>query len=170
MSNSHPLFACWIFSLVFWPLLNMEFWSLLLFSSVLFTRSGMSDSLRIHGLQDARPPCQLPTTGVYSNSYPFIQWCHPNNLSSVFPFSSCLQSFPISGSSQMSQFFASGGQSIGISASIPVLPVKIQDWSPLGWTGWISLQEKGVSRVFSNTTVQKIQFFSPNVTSIQEKW
>ena len=99
----------------------------------------------------------MPTPGAYSNSCPSSWWCHPTISSSVVPFSSHLQSFPASGSFPMSQIFASGGQSIGVSASISVLPKNIQDWSPLGWTGWISLQSKGLSRVFSNTTVQKHQ-------------
>ena len=116
-------------------------------------------TLRPHGLQHARPPCPSPTPGVHSNSRPLSQWCHPTISSSVVPFSSCLQSFPTSGSFQMSQLFTSGGQSIGVSASTSVLPMNTQDWSPLGWTGWISLQSKGLSRVFSNTTVQKHQFF-----------
>ena len=119
----------------------------------------MSDSLWPHGLQDARPPCPSPTPGVYSNSSPLSQWCQPTISSSVIPFSSRPQSFPASGSLQMSQFFTSGGQSIGVSPSISVLPMNIQDWFPLGWTSWISLQSKGLSRVFSNTTVQKYQFF-----------
>ena len=118
--------------------------------------SVVSDSLRPHGLQHARPPCPKPTPGVHSNSR---QWCHPAMSSSVVPFSSCPQSFPASGSFQMSQLFASGGQSIGVSASASVLPMNIKDWSPLGRTGWISLQSKGLSRVFSNTTIQKHQFF-----------
>ena len=109
-------------------------------------------------LQDARLPCPLPIPGGYSNSCPLSWWCHSTISSSVVPFSS-LQSFPASGSFQMSQFFASSGQSTGVSASASVLPVNIQDWFPLGWTGWISLQSKGLSRVFSNTTVQKHQFF-----------
>ena len=115
-----------------------------------FSRSVMSDSLRPHGLEHARPPCPSPTPGVYSNLYPSSWWCHPTISSSVVPFSSCLQSFPASGSFQMSQFFVSGGQSIGAS----VLPMNIQDWFPLGWTVWISLQSKGLSRVFSHTIVQ----------------
>ena len=127
-------------------------------NSVQFSRSVVSDSLWPHGPQHARPPCPSPTPGVYSNSCPSRQWCHPTISSSVVPFSSCLQSFPASGSFQMSQLFASGGQSIGISASTSVLPMNIQDWFPLGWTGWISLQSKGLSRVFSSTTVQN-QFF-----------
>ena len=125
----------------------------------------MSDSLQPHGLQHARPPCPLPTPGVYSNSYPLSRWCHPTISSSVIPFSSCLQSFPASGSFQVSQFFASGGQSIGVSALVSVLPVNIQDWVSLEWTGWISLQSKGLSRVFSNTTVQKYQFFGAQLSS-----
>ena len=113
-----------------------------------------------HELQHARPPCPLPTPGVHPNSCPLSQWCHPAISSSVVPFSSCLPSFPASGSFPMSQFFASGGQSIGVSALASVLPMNTQDWSPLGWTGWISLPYKGFSRVFSNTTFQKPQFFS----------
>ena len=129
------------------------------FSSVQFTHSVVSDSLRPHGQQYVRPPYPSPTPRVYSNPCPLNPWCHPAISSSVVPFSSCLQSFPASGSFQMSQFFTSGGQSIGVSASASVLPMNIQDWFPLGWTGWISLQSKGLSRVFSNTTVQKHQFF-----------
>ena len=106
-----------------------------------------------HGLQHARPPCPSPTPRVYSNSCPLSQWCHPTISSSVVSFSSHLQSFPASGSFQMSQLFASGGQSIGVSASTSVFPMNIQDWFPLGWTGLISLQSKGLSRVFSYTTV-----------------
>ena len=119
-----------------------------------------SHSLQPHGQQHARPPCPSPTSGVYSNSCPLSQWCHPIISSSVVPFSSCLQSFPASGSFQMSQFFTSSGQTTGVSASASVLLMNIQDWFPLGMTGWISLQSKGLSRVFSNTTVQKHQFFS----------
>ena len=174
----------------------------------------MSDSLRPHGLQHARLPCPSPTPGACSNSSPLSQWCHPTISSSVIPFSSCLQSFPASGSFQMSRFFTSGGQSIRISASGSVLPMNIQDWFPLGWTGWISLLSKGsreghgnplqcsclenprdggawwaaiygvaqsqtwlkrlkqqqqqlskgLSRVFSNTTVQKYQFFDTQLS------
>ena len=120
----------------------------------------MSESLWPHGLQHARPPCPSPTPRIYSNSCPLHWWCHPTVSSSVIPFSSHLQSFPASGYFQMSQFFTSGNQSIGVSASASVLPMNTQDWSPLGWAGWISLQSKGLSRVFSNTTVQKHQFFS----------
>ena len=111
----------------------------------------MSDSLWPHELQHTRPPCPSPTPGVYPNSCPLSQWCHLTISSSVIPFSSCLQSFPTSGSFQMSQVFLPGGQNIGVSASISVLPMNTQDWSPLGWSGWISLQTKGLSRVFSNT-------------------
>ena len=127
--------------------------------SVQFNCSVVSDSLRPHGLQQTRLCYPSTTSRACSSSCPLSQWCHPTILSSVIPFSSCLQSFPASGSFQMSQFFASGGQSIGVSASTSVLPMNIQDWSPSGWTGWISLQSKGLSRVFSNTTVQKHQFF-----------
>ena len=126
--------------------------------SVQFSHSVVSHSLRPHGLQYTRSPCPLPTPGVYSNLCPLSQWCHPTISSSVIPFSSYLQSFPASGSFQMSQLFASGDQSIGVSASASVLPMNTQDWSPLERTGWISLQSKGLSRVFSNTTVQKHQF------------
>ena len=132
--------------------------------SVQFSRSVVSDSLRPHELQHTRPPCPSPTPGVYSNSCPLSHWCHPANSSSV-PFSSCPQSFPASGSFQTSQLFALGGQSIGVSASASVLPMNTQDWSPLGWTGWISLQSKGLSRVFSNTTVQKHRFFGTQLSS-----
>ena len=125
----------------------------MLISSVWFSCSVMSDSLRSHGILHARLPCP-PNPGVTQT-----WWCHPTISSSVIPFSSFLQSFPASGSSQMSQLFSSGGQSIGVSASASVLPMNIQDWFPLGLTGGISLQSKGLSRVFSNTTVQKHQFF-----------
>ena len=128
--------------------------------SVQFSRSVVSDSLQPHESQHARPACPSPTPGVYPNPCSSCRWCHPTVSSSVVPFSSCPQSFPASGSFQMSQLFASGGQSIGVSASTSVLPMNTQVWSPLGWTGWISLQSKGLSRVFSSTTVQKHQFFS----------
>ena len=133
-------------------------------SSVQFSCSVMSDSFRPHGLQHARLPYPSPTPRACSNSCPSSQWCHPTISSSVIPFSSCLRSFPALGSFPMSQFFISGGQSIGVSASASVLPINIQDWSPLGWTGWISLQSKGLSRVFSNTTVQKHQFFGTQLS------
>ena len=119
----------------------------------------MSDSLQPHEPQHTRPPCPSSTPGVYPNSWPLSQWCYTTISSSVVLFPSCPQSFLASGSFQMSQFFASSGQSIGVSASTSVLPVNTQDWSPLGWTSWISLQSKGLSRIFSNITVQKDQFF-----------
>ena len=124
----------------------------------------VSDSLRPHGLQHAGPPCPSPTPGAHQNSCPLSRWCRPTISSSVVPFSSCLQSSPASGLFHMGQVFASGGQSIGVSASTSVLPMNTQDWSPSGWTGWISLQSKGLSRVFSNTTVQKHQFFSAQLS------
>ena len=131
-------------------------------------------SLWPHESQHARPPCPSPSPGVHPNSCPLSWWCHPAILSSVIPLSSCPQSLPASGSFPMSQLFTWGGQSIGVSASASVLPVSTQDWSPLGCTGWISLQSKGLSRVFSNTTVQKHQFFSflysPTLTSIHDYW
>ena len=128
--------------------------------SVQFSRSVMSDSLGPHGLQHARPSWPSPAPRVYSNSRPLSRWCHPAILSSVIPFSCCPRSLSASGSFQMSQPYISGGQSIGVSASASVLPMNTQDWSPLGWTGWVSLQSKGLSRVFSNTTVQKHLFSS----------
>ena len=144
--------------------------------SVQFSPSVVSDSLRRHGLQHARLPCPSPAPRTWSNSCPSSQWCHPTISSSVVPFSSCLQSFPASGSFPRSQIFTSGGQSIGVSASAWVLPMNIQDWFPLGLTGLISLQFKGLSRVFSNTTVQKhhssvLSFLhSPTLTSIHDQW
>ena len=133
--------------------------------SVQFSHSVVSNSLRSHGLQHTRLPCPSPTPGACSNSNPSSWWCHPTISSSVIPFSSRLQSFPTSGSFPMIQFFLSGGQSIGVSASTSVLPMNIQDWSPLGLIDWISLQFKGLSRVFSNTTVQKHQFFGTQLSS-----
>ena len=133
-------------------------------SSVQFSRSVLSDSLQPHEPHHARPPCKLLTPGIYPNSCPLSQWCYPTISSSVIPFSSCLQSFPSSGSFQMSKLFASGGQSIGVSVSTSVLPMNTQDWSPLGWTGWTSLQSEGLSRVFSNTTVQNHQLFSTQLS------
>ena len=117
------------------------------FSSVQFSRSVMSDSSQPHGPQHTRPPCPSPTPRVHPNSSPWSRWCHPTISTSVIPFSSCPQSFPASGCFPMSQLFTSGGQRIGVSASTSVLPMHIQDWSPLGWTGWISMQSKGLSRV-----------------------
>ena len=134
-------------------------------SSVQFSRSVVSYSFRPHESQHARPPSPSPTPRVYPNSCPSSWWCHSAISSSVVPFSSCLQSLPASGSFPMSQFVTSGGQSIGVSASTSVLPVITQVWSPLGWTGWISLPSKGLSGVFSNTTVQKHQFFSTQLSS-----
>ena len=129
-----------------------------------FIHSVVSNSLRPHRLQHTRLPCPSPTPGACSNSCPSNQWCHTTISSSVVPFSSCLQSFPASGSFPVSQFFASGGQSIRVSALALVLPMNIQGWFPLGWTGWISLQSKGLLRVFSNTTVQKHQFFGTQLS------
>ena len=131
-----------------------------------FSRSVVSDSLWPHEPQHTRPPCPSPTPGVYPNSAPLSLWCHPTISSSVVPFSSCPQSFPASGSFQMSQLFVSGGQSIGVSASASDLPMNTQDWSPLGWIGWISLHSKGLSRVFFSTTVQKHQFFGSQLSSL----
>ena len=135
------------------PALLNRHYHILGFSSVQFSCSVMSDSLWPHESQQARPPCPSPTPRVQSNSWPSSRLCHPAISSSVIPFSSHLPSFPASGSFQMSQLFTSGGQSTGVSASASVLPMHIQDWSPLGWTGWISLHSKGLSRVLSNTTV-----------------
>ena len=135
-----------------------------LLSQLSLVNSVMSDSLQPHRLQHTRLPCPSPTPRVYSNSCPLSQWCHPTISSSVVPFSSRLQSFPALGSFQMSQLFTSGSQSIGASASTSVLPMNIQEWFPLGWTGWISLQSKGLSRVFSNITVQKHQFFGTQLS------
>ena len=127
----------------------------------------MSNSLRPHESQHARPPCPSPTPGVYPNPCPSSWWCHPAISSSVIPFSSCPQSFPALGSLSMSQLFTSGSQSIRVSASTSVFPVNNQDWSHLGWTGWISLQSNGLSRVFSNSTVQKYQFFGAAFFTVQ---
>ena len=136
-----------------------------MFSSVQFSHSVVSNSLRPHEPQHTRPPCPSPTTGVHAKPRPLSRWCHPIISSSAVPFSSCSQTFLASGSFQMSQLFASGGQNIGVSAS-SVLPMNFQDWFPLGWTGWTSLQSKGLSRVFSNTTVQKHQFFSAQLSLV----
>ena len=143
---------------------------------VQFSRSVMSSSLRPHESQHARPPCPSQTPGDHSDSCPSSQWCHPAISSSVVPFSSCPQSLPASESFPMSQLFAWGGPSTGVSALASFLPKNTQGWSPSEWTGWISLQSKGLSRVFSNTTVQKHQFFalsflhSPTFTSIRDHW
>ena len=133
--------------------------------SVQFSHSVMSNSLRPHESQHVRPPWPSPTPGVHSNSRPSSRWCHSAISSSVVPFSSYPLSLPASGSFPMSQLFAWGGQSTGVSASGSFLPKKSQGWSPSGWTGWISLQSKGRSRVFSNTTVQKHQFFGAQLSS-----
>ena len=134
------------------------------FSSVQFSCSVVSDSLRPHEWQHARPPCPSPTPAVYPNSRPLSRWCHPTISSSVVPLSSCPQSFPASGSFQMGQLFTSGGRS-RVSASTSVRPMNTQDWSPSEWTDWISLQSKGLSKVFSNTTIQMHQFFSAQPSS-----
>ena len=134
-------------------------------TSVQFSHSVVSDSLRPHEVQHARPPCPSPTSGVHPNSHPSSRWCHPAISSSVVPFSSCPQSLPASESFPISQLFAWVGQSTGVSALASFRPKNTQDWSPLEWTGWISLQSKGLSRVFSNTTVQKHQFFGTQPSS-----
>ena len=146
-------------------------------SSVQVSCSVMSDSLSPHEPQHARPPCPSPTLGVHPNPCPSSQWYHPAISSSVVLFSSCLQSFPASGSFPMNQLFTSGSHIIGVSASASVLPMNTQDWSPLGWTGWISLQSsKGLSRIFSNTTVQNINssalsfLYSPTLSAIHDHW
>ena len=141
-----------------------------IFFYLLFSHSVMANSLQPDRLQHSRPPCPSPSSGVCSNSCPLSQWCHPIISSSVIPFSSCLQSFPASGSFLKRQLFPSGDQSIGDSASASVLPVNIQDWFPIRLTGLISLQFKGFSRVFSNTTVGKHQFFSPQPKTISPLW
>ena len=143
---------------------------------VQFSRPVVSDSLWPHEPQHTRPPCPSPTPGVHPNPCPLSWWCHPTISSSVVPFSSCPWSFLASVSFPMSQLFAKGGQSIGISALASVLPMNTQDWSPLGWTCWISLQSKGLSRVFSNATVQSISssvvsfLYSPTLTPIHDHW
>ena len=146
-------------------------------SSVQFSHSVISDCLQPHGLQCARTSCLSPFPGVFPNSYPLSWWCHPTISSSVVPFSSCLQSFPASESFQMSQSFASGGQSIGVSASTSVLPINTQDWPPLGWTGWISLQSKDKSPESSPTpqfkSINSSVFnflYSPTLTSTHDHW
>ena len=166
--NLYTVFQCFKSADLFWLL---RFCSENLFlkcdnddNSVHFSCSVMSDCLWPHGLQHAKPPCPSPAPRVCSNSCPFSQWCHPTISSSVVPFSFCFQSFPASGSFLRSQFFILGGQSIGVSASTLVLPMHIQDWFPSGLNGWISLQSKGLSRVFSNTEVQKHQFFGAQLS------
>ena len=145
------------------------------FSSVQFNCSVVSDSLQPHGLPHARLPCPSATPGAYSNSCPLSRCCHPTISSCVIPFSSCLQSFPASRSFPMSQFFTSGYQNTGVSASASVLPINIQGWFPLQWTGWISLQSKGLSRVFSKPQFKSINslvlsfLYSPTLTRLREK-
>ena len=141
----HEIIPCYIWHYIYWK--------------YQFSHSGMSDSLQNHGLQHTRLPCPSPTPRAFSNSYPSSWWCHPTISSSVVPITSYLQSFPTSGSFSVSQFFISGGKSIGASGSASVLPMSTQDWLPLGLTGLICLQSKGISRVFSNTTIQKHEFF-----------
>ena len=153
----------WIFVKCFKKIAHRFGWHQ--FSLVQFSCSVVSDSLRLHELQHARPPCPSLTPGVHSNSRPSSQWRHPAISSSVVPFSSCLQSFPASESFPMSQLFVWSGQSTGVSALASFLPKNIQDWSPLEWTGWISLQSMGLSRVSSNTTVKKHQFFGAQLSS-----
>ena len=145
--------------------MNLVFTHPIPFSSVQFSCSVVSDSLRPHELQPARPPCPSPTPGVHSNSRPLSRWRHPVISSSVIPFSSCPQSLPASQSFPMSQLFPWGGQSTGVSALASFFPKNTQDWSPLEWIGWNSLQSKGLSRDFSNTTVQKHQFFGTQLSS-----
>ena len=163
-------FECWVLSQLFHFLLSHHQEAL----SVKFSHSVMSNSLQPHELQHARPPCPSPTPGVYLNSCPLSQWCHLTISSSDVPFSSCLQSFPTSGSFQMSQLFVSGGQNIGVSVSTLVLPMTIQDWSPLGWAGWISLWSKGLSKSspvpqFKSINSLVLNFlYSPTLTSIHD--
>ena len=145
--------------------LSLNLYPMNVFSSVQFSGSVVSNSLRPHESQHSRPSCPSPTPRVHSDSCPSSRWCHPATSSSIVPFSSCPQSLPASGSFPMNQLFAWGGQSIGVSASTSVLAMNTQDSSPLEWTGWISLQSKGLSRVFSNTTVQKHQFFNAQLSS-----
>ena len=142
-----------------------NFFKFLFYVSVQFSCSVVSNSLRLHESQHTRPPCPSPTPRVHWDSHPLSQWCHPAISSSVVRFSSCPQSLPASESFPMSQLFTWGSQSTGVLASASVLPMNIQDWSPLGWSSWISLQSKGLSRVFSNTTVQKHQFFGAQFSS-----
>ena len=159
LSTKFSLVKAMVFPVVMY---GCESWTVK--KAVQFHHSVVSDSLWPHESQHTRPPCPLPSPGVHSDSCPSSPWCHPAISSSVIPFSSCPQSFPASGAFPMSQLFATGGLSIGISASTSILPMNTQDWSPLGWTGWISLQSKGLSRVFSNTTVKKHQSFGAQLS------
>ena len=165
LRNSNVVSPKILCSSTFWKPTCSLYYHCTQFSSVQFSHSVMSDSLRPHESQHARPPCPSPTPGVHLDSCPSSQWCHPAISSSVVPFSSCPQSLPASESFPMSQLFAWGGQSIGVSVLALVLPKNTQDWYPSGWTGWISLQSKRLSRVFSNTTVQKRQFFGAQLSS-----
>ena len=159
------MFQTWVYSSTNWYDFSSVYLSpAICLHSVQLSRSVMSDSLRPHELQHTRPPGPSPIPWVYPNSSPLSWWYHPTISSSIMPFSSHLQSFPASGSFPVNQFFASGDQSIGVSASTSVLLMNTQNWSPLGWTGWISLQSKGLSRVFSNTTVQRYQFFGTQLS------
>ena len=144
---------------------SIDSFSKIIYFSVQFSCSVVSDSFRPHESQHTRPPCPSPSPRVYSDSHPSSQWCHPAISSSVIPFSFCPQSLPASESFQMSQLFSWGGQSTGVSALPSFLPKKSQGWSPSEWAGWISLQSKGLSRVFSNITVQKHQFFGAQLSS-----
>ena len=165
MENWKPEVSRLDFSVqIFWYLYTILVSFPFVFQLSQFSSLVMSNTLWPHGMESSRPPCLSPTPRVCSNSCQSRWWCHPTISSSVVPFSSCLQSFPASVSFPVSQLFTSGGQSIGVSASASVLPMNILDWSPLGWTGWISLQSKGLSRVFSNTTVQKHQFFGAQLS------
>ena len=157
---SHYLLCVTNVACLYFPFLYLKY-----FTSDQISCSVMSDSLWPHESQHARPPCPAPTPGVHWDSHPSSQWCHPAISSSVIPFSSCPQSLPASESFPMSQLFTWSGQSIGVSALASFLPKKSQGWSPSEWTGWISLQSRGLSRVFSNTTVQKHQFFRAQLSS-----
>ena len=166
MAKALRFFQNWLHCSVKLPSSAQLNWLISVYDSVSqFSRSVVSDSFRPHESQHARPPCPSPRPGVYSNSCPSSWWCHPAISSSVAPFSSCPESLPASGSFPVSQLFTWGGQSIRVSASASVLPMNTQAWSPWGWTGWTSLQSKGLPRVFSNTTVQKHQFFGTQLSS-----
>ena len=169
-SSLYTTLARWNYMFVFAVIYTLILWGMhhfasVQFSSVQFSHSVVSDSLQPHESQHARPPCPSPAPGVHSDSHPSSQWCHPAISSSVVPFSSCPQSLPASESFPMSQLFTWGGQSTGVSALASLLPKKSQGWSPSEWTGWISLQSKGLSRVSSNTTVQTHQLFSAQLSS-----
>ena len=159
------LFRCLAYRVMVTIFLNSIYMHSVQFSSVQITSSVVSNFSWPHESQHAMPPCPSLTPGVYPNSCPSSWWCHPAISSSIIPFYSCPQSLPASGSFPRTQLFTWGGQSIGVSASASVLPMNTQDWSPWGWTGWISLQSKGLSRVFSNPTVQKHQFFGAQLSS-----